>query len=268
MSDKSPKPKKKLGQNFLTSPYYAKKIASLIKTSDDSKVIEIGPGTGAVSKYLKDAYPRFNLIEMDHDVIPILKKNLGQGKWTLHVDNILNFDLKQLGSPLHIVGNLPYNIAAMIIKKTLLNYPDTASITFMVQREVAERIIAKPHTKQNSFLSVFCQFFGTPKIEFHLPPGVFFPKPNVQSSIFQLFCNSTAIESLPREEWKIFFDFVSRGFSKRRKTLANALSWNTDSKSLYEKCITIHIKNPKARPEDLSVQNWLDLFHSVKDLIR
>ena len=269
MNDKYPKPKKKLCQNFLISPYYAKKIASLVKSSDDSKVIEIGPGTGAVSKYLKDAYPRFHMIEMDQDIVPILKKNLGKGKWTLRVDNILDFDLKQLGSPLHIVGNLPYNSAAMIIKKTLLNCPDTASITFMVQREVAERIIAKPHTKLNSFLSIFCQFFGIPKIAFHLPSGVFFPEPNVESSLFQLFCNSSAIKSLPRKDWNNFFDFVSQGFSKRRKTLANALSWNSNSKwkFLYEKCITMHTKNPKARPEDLSVQNWLDLYHSVRELI-
>lgn len=267
MNDKFPRPKKKFGQNFLNSPYYAKKIASLVKASDDSSVVEIGPGTGAVSRYLNAVYPRFHLIEMDHDVIPHLKKNLGPGEWTLHVDNILDFELNKLGSPLHIVGNLPYNIAAMIIKKTLLHCPDTASITFTVQREVAERIIAKPHTKQNSYLSIFCQFFGTPKIAFHLPPGVFFPKPNVDSSVFQLFCNSTGIKSLPKEDWNNFFDFVSRGFSKRRKTLANTLSWNSNLKSVYEECITVHTKNPKARPEDLPVQTWLDLYHSVKDSI-
>lgn len=260
MKSKYPAPKKKLGQTFLISPYYARRIASAVESSDDSKVVEIGPGRGALSIFLKERFPRFHLVEMDRDVVPHLKEKIGDGKWTLHIGNVLDFDFNSLGSPLHVVGNLPYNVAALIIRRALLCAPRVASITFMVQREVAERIISAPHTKQNGFLSIFCQFFGVPKRLFHLPRGAFFPKPKVESTVFQLNVDNHIEDRLSRGEWENFFAFVSRGFSMRRKTLAKSLSWKTGKKEAYQDIIERLGLDRKVRPENLDVQKWLQLY--------
>ena len=262
-------PKKKFGQNFLISPYYARRIALAVESHDDSNVIEIGPGRGALSVFLKDRFPRFQLIEMDKDIIPILKEKIGDGKWTLHVGDVLKFDFKTLGSPLHIVGNLPYNIAALIIKKTLLCSPQVVSVTYMVQREVAERIIASPHTKQNGYLTIFCQFFGPPKILFNVPSGAFVPKPNVDSSVFQIKVDTEIENHLPRKDWEFFFTFVSNGFATRRKTLAKSLSLKTgNKKEVFADGIEQTGLDRRVRAEDLNVHEWIELYSQMGEMIK
>ena len=269
MKSKVTVPKKRLGQNFLISRYYARRIASVVESTDDSKVIEIGPGKGALSIFLKERFPRFHLIEMDKDIIPILKEKLGNGEWTLHVSDVLEFDFEALDSPLHIVGNLPYNIAALIIKKTLLFSPKVASVTYMVQREVAERIVASPHTKQNGFLTIFCQFFGSPKILFHVPPGAFIPKPKVESAVFQVNIDSQVINHLSRGQWESFFNFVSNGFSTRRKMLANSLSLKTGiEKEVIEDTLFQTGFDKKVRAEDLDVHEWLRLYSQLREKLK
>ncbi len=260
-----PAPKKRLGQNFLQSPYYAKCIASAVDSPDDSKVIEIGPGRGALSIFLKERFPRFHLIEKDRDLIPFLNEKLGDGEWTLHICNVLDFNFESIGPPLHIVGNLPYNIAAFIIRKTLLNVPQVASVTYMVQREVAERIVAKPHTKQIGFLSIFCQFFGKPKILFRVPNGAFYPIPKVESAVFQLNIDKQVEEGLPRKKWEEFFRFVSNSYTTRRKTLVTSLARKRNKKDYYASIIEEIGLDRKVRPEDLNVREWLELYSSLED---
>lgn len=269
MKNKALVPKKKLGQNFLISPYYAQRIALAVESPDDSKVIEIGPGRGALSVFLKERFPRFHLIEMDKDIIPRLKEKIGDGKWTLHVGDVLEFDFKTLGSTLHLVGNLPYNIAALIIKKTLLYSPQVVSVTYMVQREVAERIVAAPHTKQNGYLTIFCQFFGPPKILFNVPPGAFVPKPNVDSAVFQIEIDTQIENHLPRKDWESFFTFVSNGFATRRKTLAKSLSLKTGNKKEVFADVIEHTGFDRMiRAEDLNVHEWLQLYSQMGEMIK
>ncbi len=267
MKNLNPPPKKKFGQNFLTVSYYAKRIASAVASSDNGNVLEIGPGLGALSIHLKKRFPHFHLIEMDKDVIPSLKEKLGEGDWALHIGNFLDFDLFSIGSPLNIVGNLPYNSASLIIKKSLLSTPHTASITFMVQREVAERIVSGPHSKKIGFISIFCQFFGKPKILFNVPSGAFFPKPKVESSVFQLTINKNLEDQLSRDKWDDFFNLVSRGFSMRRKMLIKTLSWKTDNKDIYIKVFDTIGLDRNARPENLDIHQWLSLYSSLEGLI-
>ena len=269
MKNKALAPKKKLGQHFLISPYYAQRIALAVESSDDSKVIEIGPGMGALSIFLKERFPRFHLIEMDRDLISGLKEKIGYGEWTLHVGDVLEFDFKTLGAPLHLVGNLPYNIAALVIKKTLLCSPQVASVTYMVQREVAERIVAAPHTQQNGYLTIFCQFFGSPKILFNVPPGAFEPKPKVNSSVFQMKVNPQIDKALSRKEWGRFFSFVSNGFSTRRKMLAKSLSLRTgNDKDAIVGIIERTGLDRKVRAEDLNVHEWLRLYSQLKEILK
>jgi len=253
-------PKKNLGQHFLTAVSYAKRIAdSIPAVSGHGHVLEIGPGKGALSVHLVKRFPDFHCVELDPDVIPALSGNLGPGHWTLHRENVLTFDFSKVGFPVHVTGNLPYSIGALIIKKTLLYGNRVRSCTFMVQREVAERIVAGPHTRKNGFLSIFCQFFGKPTILFHIPRGAFFPSPNVDSSVFQLVIDDDPEKKIPSGKWASFFEFVDKGFRMRRKMLVNTLD-TTFEKSYWARLLDELGVGPGARPEDLIADQWLELY--------
>ncbi|MCL2689390.1 MAG: 16S rRNA (adenine(1518)-N(6)/adenine(1519)-N(6))-dimethyltransferase RsmA [Chitinispirillia bacterium] len=254
-------PKKHLGQHFLTAPAFAKRIAAAVPARFGESVLEIGPGRGALSVHLLERFPKLHLVEVDRDAICILKEKLGDGEYSIHNEDVMEFDFDAAGSPLHAVGNLPYNIGALIIKKTLLYTPGILSCTFMVQREVAQRVVSGAHCKQNGFLSIFCQFFGSAKLLFHVPPGAFFPRPNVNSSVFQIIVDRDAEKKLDRSLWDSFFSFVDSGFSMRRKQLAKVLSikYGHDKQFYCDKLTQIGL-NEASRPEDLDVNSWLDLY--------
>lgn len=265
MNKGNPKPKRKFGQNFLTVTYYAERIANTVNAKNGT-VVEIGPGKGALSVYLNKLYSNFHMIEMDREIIPILEEKLGEGDWTLHQGSALEIDYSQFGTPLHVCGNLPYNTASHIIKKVLYNAPATSSITFMVQREVAERICATPGGKQIGFPSIFCQFFGKPKLEFHVPRGAFSPKPNVESSVFTLTVDPNVEDKLPKEQWEDFFSIVSRGYGMRRKVLSKALAWKKYDRDMLRSVIEKSNLATNIRAEELSVEDWLVLYKNFKEI--
>jgi 16S rRNA (adenine1518-N6/adenine1519-N6)-dimethyltransferase len=252
-------PKKFLGQHFLTAVSYAERIAESIPASPGDHVLEIGPGKGALSIHLKKRFPSFHCVEIDNDIIPDLKNKLGDGEWVLHREDILDFDFSKAGFPLHCVGNLPYSIGALIIKKTLLLGENIRSCTYMVQREVAQRITASAHDKRNGFLSVFCQFFGKPTILFHIQRGAFFPKPDVDSSVFQLIVDQGLEKKLPARHWNSFFAFVDKGFGMRRKMLINVLG-RDGGKKRYARFLEEMNVSPEVRAEDLDTGLWLELY--------
>jgi 16S rRNA (adenine1518-N6/adenine1519-N6)-dimethyltransferase len=253
-------PKKHLGQHFLTSVSYARRIAESIPAEGPGEhLLEIGPGRGALSIHLKNRFPDFHCVEIDQDVIPLLSEKLGSGAWTLHHEDVLDFDFSKAGFPLHCAGNLPYSIGAMIIKKTLFYGRGIRSCTFMVQREVAQRIVAGPHCRQNGFLSIFCQFFGKPVLLFTIPPGAFFPRPNVDSAVFQLIVDRDPGEKLASAMWKPFFAFVDKGFRMRRKMLVNVLGHDGGKERWTRLMEEINI-DPASRPEDLDTAHWLELY--------
>jgi 16S rRNA (adenine1518-N6/adenine1519-N6)-dimethyltransferase len=257
-------PKKHLGQHFLTAPAFAKRIAAAVPGHEGENVLEIGPGRGALSIHLLERFPALHLVEVDSDAISILREKLGSGDYRIHNEDVMGFDFSLAGFPLHAVGNLPYNIGALIIKKTLLYTPGILSCTFMVQREVAERIVSGSHSKQNGFLSIFCQFFGSAKLLFHVPPGAFFPRPNVDSSVFQIIVDRNAEKKLDSSLWNSFFSFVDSGFSMRRKQLAKVLAIKFErDKLFYCDKLTQMGLNEASRPEDLDVNNWLDLYKRI-----
>jgi 16S rRNA (adenine1518-N6/adenine1519-N6)-dimethyltransferase len=259
-------PKKHLGQHFLTAPSFAKKIAVAVPALVGEYVLEIGPGRGALSVHLLERFPFMHLVEIDTDSINTLTSKLGDGGYRIHNEDVMSFDFSKVGFPLHVVGNLPYNIGALIIKKTLLEAPKVASCTFMVQREVAARIVSGPRSRQNGFLSIFCQFFGETKLLFHVPPGAFFPRPNVDSSVFQIIVDTGIEEKLNRGLWENFFSFVDSGFSMRRKQLAKVLSLRHGrDKDYYCGALTDMGIDAAARPEDLGAAEWLKLYGRVRD---
>lgn len=258
------RPKKFLGQHFLTATRYAERIASAIPAISTDSLLEIGAGYGALSRFLLPRFPAMHIIELDNEAIEQLITRLRAGEWKLHRGDVLEFDFAQAGFPLHVTGNLPYSIASMIIKKTLLYGNNIASVTFMVQREVATRICAGPGGKQSGFLSIFSQFFGTPKILFHLPCGAFFPPPKVESAVFQIIISPDLNAKLPRNEWEDFFAFVDCGFSQRRKMVAKVLGAD-GTKSRYEDLLIRIGAHPTDRPESLGVKQWLALYIHSRD---
>ncbi|MDO5577162.1 MAG: 16S rRNA (adenine(1518)-N(6)/adenine(1519)-N(6))-dimethyltransferase RsmA [Fibrobacter sp.] len=257
------KQKKYLGQHFLTAPSYAKKIAYSVPVINNENVLEIGPGAGALSIFLKERFPEFHLVEIDPEAVEAVKKKLGDGSWHVHHEDALSFDFETAGFPLHVVGNLPYSVGAMIIKKTLLYGNNIKSCTFMVQREVALRIVSQPHKKTNSFLTIFCGFFGTPRLLFNVPPGAFFPPPSVDSSVFQIIIDENLDSKLDVQLWNEYFAFVSKGFSKRRKQIANVLGTTREEKDRIGKILVDMGLDPLSRPEDLGPNEWLNLFKTM-----
>jgi 16S rRNA (adenine1518-N6/adenine1519-N6)-dimethyltransferase len=252
-------PKKRLGQHFLAAQYYAERIAAAVPADADDPVLEIGPGRGALSLYLRKRFPRFHMVEIDEEVVPDLTRNLGPGEWTLHRENVMAFDFKRAGAPLHVVGNLPYNIGARIIRKTLMCGTDVRSCTFMLQKEVAQRIVAVPDTRANGFLTIFCQFFSTPRILFFVPAGAFVPRPDVESAVVQFTVRQDLDSRLPAESREDFFSFVEKGFGMRRKRLANALGRGGDRGRVERLLDAMHLDRG-VRAEDLGVDEWLKLY--------
>lgn len=274
------KPKKNLGQHFLTAPATARKIAEAVPAHGDSgNVVEIGPGRGALSVHLIERFCNLHFIEFDKDVVATLEKKLREKlsekenvdkenvekKYIIHNVNALEFDFEKIEPPMHVVGNLPYNVGAHIIKKVLMQSPRVSSVTFMVQKEVAQRIVAAPHTKENGFLSIFCNFFGRAKLLFTVPPGSFFPRPAVDSAVFQIVVDGDVEQKLSRDKWEDFFNFMSAGFLMRRKQLAKVMSLKFDkSKEFYESILKDININAQSRPEDLDVDKWLDFYKRAK----
>jgi 16S rRNA (adenine1518-N6/adenine1519-N6)-dimethyltransferase len=272
-------PKKYLGQHFLTAPAIAKKIADAVPAGAGERVLEIGPGRGALSVHLLKKFPGMHLVEVDSDAVNALRDKLrgndmndgilppgpAADQYIIHNEDVMAFDFSKAGFPIHVVGNLPYNIGARVIKKTLMYAPRVLSCTFMVQKEVAERIVSGPGSKQNGFLSIFCQFFGRAKLLFHVPPGAFFPRPNVESSVFQIIVDQDVEKKLERELWDDFFSFADCGFSMRRKQLAKTLSLKLGKdKDFYRDTLSSMGIGADARPEDLGVGGWLDLYKRVR----
>jgi 16S rRNA (adenine1518-N6/adenine1519-N6)-dimethyltransferase len=128
---------------------------------------------------------------------------------------------------------------------------------------VAERITAKSGTRAYGFLTVLCGLFGTPRVLFHVPPGAFFPKPKVTSSVFRLVVDSDVEQRLPRDRWDDFLSFVDRGFSMRRKMLVNVLG-HEGGKELYRRYLEELELPLSSRPESLGVDEWLALYRKVR----
>ncbi len=253
--------KKYLGQHFLTAPHYAQRIAAAVPAARGDTVVEIGAGTGALSVHLAARFARLHLVEKDRDVIPRLLEKLGENSVVLHQADALEFAFDSLGV-FHAAGNLPYGVAAPIIRRVLYCAPLVRSCTFMVQREVAERIVAGPHTRTNGFLSVFCQFFGTPRVVMHVPPGAFFPRPRVDSSVFVLEIDQRLERRVPRNRWDEFFAFVDCGYSMRRKKVVNPLRRRWPEHDFGGLMRVLGLAQG-ARAEDLTVDNWVALFQGA-----
>lgn len=256
-------PKKQFGQNFLTAPHYIEQIVDAVPASAGDTVIEIGPGKGALSTRLVRKGFHFTMVEKDRDVIPHLEAALGEGDYTIINGDATKYDFSQMGEEFHAVGNLPYNVASQIIKSLLFHAGALQSGTFMVQKEVADRIVASAGGKTIGFMTILLTYFGEVEKLFDVPPGAFFPKPKVTSAVFQIRLKPECFERLPRDKWKPFFNFVSVAYQMRRKKLSNSVAKFTQGREAALAAMAAAGLEENIRPEGLVVQQWVDLYKQL-----
>jgi len=248
------KPKKHLGQHFLTDKKIAEKITSFLSVETSESLIEIGPGKGVLTQFLFHKYHNFNAVEIDDESVEFLQNEFeGIGKLIINED-FLKLDLeKRFVAPLSIIGNFPYNISSQILFKVYHNRDIINEVVGMFQKEVANRVICKPGKKEYGILSVLLQAFFNIEYCFTVKEGSFFPPPKVKSGVIKLVRNS--VIKLECDE-KLFLQVVKTSFNQRRKTIRNSL-----------KAMTSEIKTDdelfNKRPEQLSVGEFVKLTNIV-----
>lgn len=251
------KHKRRLGQNFLHDKNVINKIINSFKIEQKDFFLEIGPGEGALTNPLVEKVRRLILIEKDIDLIPNLENQYASTKVRIINQDILKCDLsKIIQNNIRIIGNLPYNISTEIIFKLLPYSKNIKDIHFMLQKEVVDRIVAEPGTKTYGRLSIMTQVYFTVKKLFDISPNVFIPKPKVESSYIKLIPRNYAFNDLHHE--KRFKDIVTKAFTARRKMIKTSLKEMVNYNLLNELSI-----KPSARPETLSVENYLDISKNV-----
>ena len=213
-------PKKHLGQHFLKDENIARKIVNGLDRGRMSTLIEVGPGTGVLTKYLLDEFPDFMAFDVDTESVAYLKDHFPEHAAKFLHQDFLKYNLAEMDGPIGVIGNFPYNISSQLFFK-IWDHRDTVNeVVCMIQKEVADRIVSKEGNKTYGILSVLLQAFYDIEYLFTVPPQVFNPPPKVQSAVIRLTRNETA--RLECDE-ALFKRVVKAGFGKRRKTLRNAL---------------------------------------------
>ena len=242
------KPKKNLGQHFLRNEDIARQIAESIFSSPKN-VLEIGPGMGVLTKYLiEQDYENFNVVEIDRESVEYLQQHYPALREHIWSKDFLTLDLANLFEQnLTIIGNFPYNISSQILFK-VLDYKELVNeVVGMFQKEVAERVAAKPGNRQYGILSVLLQAFYDIEYLFTVDEHQFFPPPKVKSAVIRLTRNPD--KQLHCAE-SLFKQVVKSAFNQRRKTLRNSLSQFEFSDAYRQNPIF------SKRPEQLSVQEF------------
>lgn len=220
--------KKNLGQNFLTDHNILEKIVQAAKVEKDDIVLEVGPGSGALTKFLAEKANQVLAVELDQTLLPILKEMLAPYQNIVVInDDIMKIDFNQLLAHYpqqrwKVVANLPYYITTPVIMRFLEEKVPVHSLVVMVQKEVAQRMVAQPGGKDYGMLSVSVQYYTQAKIEITVPKTVFLPKPEVDSAVVSLLVRPQPPVQVDDE--KNFFRLVKAAFGQRRKTLRNALA--------------------------------------------
>lgn len=215
---------KKLGQNFLIDEQVVDRIVAAAGIEQDDAVLEIGPGIGTLTQGLAEAGARVVAVELDRHLVGVLAKTL-EGYDNVHVvhGDILKIDISReiMAENYKVVANLPYYITTPIIMKLLEEKLPVDTLVTMVQKEVADRMVARPGGKDYGALSVAVQFYTEPEIVLTVPSGAFLPPPAVESAVIR--CKVRKQPPVAVADEKLFFRVVKAAFAQRRKTLANAL---------------------------------------------
>ena len=247
--------KKKWGQNFLVDNNLLNKIVKTVNIDSDENILEIGPGQGALSEKLVGICNELHMVEIDRDLIAILKQHNKLSQAEIINQDILKVDLPALDieNPV-VVGNIPYNITSPIVFWLIKYLASWNRAYLMVQKELAQRLTAKIGTKDYSRLTVMTSLYFDIKICFLISPNVFLPKPKVQSAFIEIIKKENS--SHHNINLKSFDQVVRMAFNQRRKMLRNSLS-----------SLNIDIKNCgidfTERPEQLSVEDFIEISNNI-----
>lgn len=247
--------KKSLGQNFLMHAQTAERIVEAAGVGKDDVVLEVGPGTGMLTRVLLARAKQVIAVETDHELIPVLRETfapeIAEGRFTLIEGDIRTFDFSVIpAGPYMVVANIPYYITGELFRFFLAAARKPASLTVLVQKEVAERIA---RSKKGSLLSVSVKTYGTPKYCFTVPRGAFVPAPNVDSAVLNVSDIHNPFVS-PEEEQR-FFDILHAGFGHKRKMLAKNLEVLAPREKIHAALVSAHLQE-KVRAEDVSIPSW------------
>ncbi len=271
---KSVRPKKFLGQHFLTDLSIASDIADTVDSCPDIPVLEVGPGMGVMTQYLIKKPRQIKVVEIDFESVEYLRKNFPQLEDNIIEDDFLKMHLDHTfdGKPFVLTGNYPYNISSQIFFKMLDNKDLIPCCTGMIQKEVAERITAKPGSKTYGILSVLIQAWYSVEYLFTVHEHVFNPPPKVKSAVIRMTRND--VTSLGCDE-VLFKRIVKTTFNQRRKTLRNNIrplltDLNNQREQAgepvvdYTEMLTDEVFNK--RPEQLSVRDFIELTNRVSSM--
>lgn len=250
---------KSLGQNFLQDPYALEKITAVAEILPTDTVLEVGPGLGALTRHLAAAAKQVIAVELDDRLLPALHEVIA-GHTNIQV---IHGDMLELSpadiipvSDYLVVANIPYYITSALLRHLLENAPRPRRVVLTVQKEVADRICAKPNDM--SLLALSVQVYGEPRIVAKIPAGAFHPAPKVDSSVVRL--DMYAAPFIPYTLLETFFSLAKAGFSQRRKTLRNSLSAGMrKSAAEIEETLRAAGIDPKRRAETLSLEEWREL---------
>jgi 16S rRNA (adenine1518-N6/adenine1519-N6)-dimethyltransferase len=254
-----PRARKRFGQHFLTDRHYVRRIVDAIGAKPGDSMVEIGPGTGILTRELVAALDTLQAVEIDRDLAAGLASEYPRDKLVVHQADALDFDFAALPAPLRVVGNLPYNVSTPILFRVAEIADRVRDAVFMLQREVVERMVADPGTEAYGRLSVMLQYRFAMSLMFRVPPGAFTPPPKVESAVVLM---KPLGEDRPRaRDEALFAKIVAASFSQRRKTLRNAVRALAG-----EEAFRLAAIDPQRRGETLSVREFIALADAAVQL--
>jgi 16S rRNA (adenine1518-N6/adenine1519-N6)-dimethyltransferase len=249
-------PRKRFGQHFLHDPRVIARIVTAIDPQPDDAIVEIGPGLGALTAPLAERVRQLHVVELDRDLADRLRAGFRAERLAVHAADALRFDFGALPAGLRVVGNLPYNISTPLLFRLIAFGSRLRDLHFMLQKEVVDRMVAAPSTSEYGRLSVMLQYrFEMAKL-FDVGAGAFRPPPRVDSAVVRMIPRPAA--ALGARDEQILGRVVTAAFSKRRKTLRNALDGMIDEDGLRALGI-----EPRLRPENLRVDDYVRIANAV-----
>ncbi|MBL7250380.1 16S rRNA (adenine(1518)-N(6)/adenine(1519)-N(6))-dimethyltransferase RsmA [Alloalcanivorax marinus] len=249
--------RKRFGQHFLHDPAIIDRLVRSVAPRDGETLVEIGPGQGALTYPLLDEVHHLQVVELDRDLIALLRERIAPERLTIHESDALRFDFAALAGdgPLRVVGNLPYNISTPLIFHLLDQAGTIADMTFMLQKEVVDRLTAAPGGKDYGRLSVMVQYHCQADYLFFVPPGAFRPPPRVDSAVVRL--TPYREPPWPADDPAWLARLVAQAFSQRRKAIRNSL------KSLVAaEIFTTTGIDAGLRPDHLTVADYVALANA------
>lgn len=249
-----PKAKQSLGQNFMVDENMARKIVDAINPTADDIVLEIGPGQGMITRFLQERVKRLVSVEIDqrlYDGLDVMFKLADN--FELVKKDFLKIDLNEFkfDQKIKVVGNIPYNITSPIMFKIFDQRALVSDLTLLVQKEVGQRVVSRPNSKDYGILAVISQAIADVDFLFTVPPTVFQPRPKVDSALIQWTFTEARAQNIKDE--KFFREIVKKAFGLRRKMLRNSLKDFSDKSSF----------DFTRRPEQLSVDEWIALANEL-----